>query len=118
MKILNVTKGTVCVQKLYKACHFSDRLRGMIGRDFSDFDGMLFDRCNAIHTFFMKIPLDILFVSGEGRVLKRVVNFPVWKPFLYCKNSFYVIELPSGSSLRSRTEESDLLSWGDSAETR
>ena len=109
MEILNLTKNTVCVRHLRKAETFADRLTGMIGKDFSQFDGMLFDRCNAIHTFFMKIPLDILFVSREGRVLKSIKKFPPWRPFLGCKNSFYVIELPGGSLQESRTEEGDML---------
>lgn len=113
MKVLNLTKNTVCVRHLQKAQSFSARLTGMIGKDFSHFDGMLFDRCNAVHTFFMKIPLDILFVSREGEVLKRVENFPPWKPFCGCKNSFYVIELEGGSLTRSGTEEGDQLSFGN-----
>ena len=112
MEILNLTKGTVCVRQTYKAERFQERLIGMIGKKFTHFDGMVFDRCNAVHTFFMKMPIDILFVSREGKVLKSVEKFPSWRPFLYCKNSFYVIELPCGAIARSGTEKGDQLSFG------
>lgn len=111
MEIFNLTKNTFCARHLYKAETFSDRLTGMIGKDFSKFDGMLFDRCNAIHSCFMRIPLDVIFLSGDKKVLKTVRDFPPWKLFLACKNSYYVIELPSGTIERSRTEQADQLTW-------
>ena len=43
-------------------------------------------------------------------------NFPPWKPFCGCKNSFYVIELEGGSLTRSGTEEGDQLSFGNGTE--
>lgn len=109
--IFNKTKQEIVALRGFFPESFSDRLRGMIGRDFSAFDGMMFDRCNAIHTFFMSIPLDIIFLSKEKKVLKTVTNFSPWMPFLYCKNAYYVIELPVGKIMTSKTAENDLFEW-------
>ena len=45
------------------ALAWRDRLRGMIGRRFEPegIDAMIFPRCNAIHTMWMSIPIDVVF---------------------------------------------------------
>ena len=44
------------------------RLRGLLGRE--DFEGvLLLERCNDVHTFGMRFPLDIAFIADDGMVL-------------------------------------------------
>ena len=31
---------------------------------------------NAVHTFAMRFPIDLLFIARDGRVIKRIVNLP------------------------------------------
>lgn len=97
MVILNLTRQSVPARNARHAASFGDRLAGLIGKKFSpDLDGMVFDRCNAIHSFFMHFPIDVIFADEKYRVLKTVRSFPPWRPFLACRKAFYVIELPSG----------------------
>ena len=110
MLIRNLTRLSIPARNARFASGFSERLTGLIGKSFSDsMDGMVFDRCNAIHTFFMRFPIDVIFADECGKVLRTVQNFPPWRPFLYCKNAFYVIELPSGRIESSGTRENDVL---------
>lgn len=45
---------------------FFDRLRGLIGKTVMEpEDAMFFPRCNDIHMWFMKIPIDIVFLRRE-----------------------------------------------------
>jgi uncharacterized membrane protein (UPF0127 family) len=35
--------------------------------------------CNSIHTFFMKFPIDVAFMSKDGLVIKRRTRMPAWR---------------------------------------
>ena len=110
MVILNLTRQSVPARNARYASSFGARLSGLIGKRFSPaLDGMVFDRCNAIHTFFMRYPIDVIFADEKYRVLKTVPAFPPWRPFLACKNAFYVIELPAGTLDSTATAPGDQL---------
>ena len=110
MVILNLTRQSVPARNARYASSFGARLSGLIGKRFSPaLDGMVFDRCNAIHTFFMRYPIDVIFADEKYRVLKTVPAFPPWRPFLACKNAFYVIELPAGTLDSTATVPGDQL---------
>ena len=110
MVILNLTRQSIPARNARYASSFGARLSGLIGKRFSPaLDGMVFDRCNAIHTFFMRYPIDVIFADEKYRVLKTVPAFPPWRPFLACKNAFYVIELPAGTLESTATAPGDQL---------
>ena len=110
MVILNLTKQTVPARCAHYAAGFGERLAGLIGKRFSaSMDGMVFDRCNAIHTFFMRYPIDVIFADEKYHVLKTATAFPAWRPCLVCKKAFYVIELPAGTIESTATEPGDQL---------
>ena len=110
MVILNLTRQSVPARNARYASSFGARLSGLIGKRFSPaLDGMVFDRCNAIHTFFMRYPIDVIFADEKYRVLKTVPAFPPWRPFLACRNAFYVIELPAGTLESTATAVGDQL---------
>jgi len=81
----------------------------MIGRDFHSFDAMVFNRCNAIHTMFMSIPLDVIFLNRENRVCGLRSRVTPWRPIVRCGPAYAVIELPCGALEQSETAEGDTL---------
>ena len=107
--ICNLTKKTVISTRTVCAMGFFQRTRGMIRRKFDGFDAMVFDRCNSIHTCFMSIPLDVIFVGPDHKILKTVVNLRPWRPFVHCKKAFYVIELPVGVIERTGSAPGDVV---------
>lgn len=107
--IRNLTKKSVISKEPYVAGSFLDRGRGMIMRSFGRFDSMVFHRCNAIHTMFMSINIDVLFVDSGNTisgVRRRVVP---WTPIVRCSGAANVIELPEGTIDRTGTEVGDVL---------
>ena len=61
------------VRELHIANNFFTRLRGLIGRNASSYGynkALLLTPCKSVHTFFMKQPIDIIFISSRGEVLK------------------------------------------------
>ena len=56
------------------------RTRGLIGRPPpGPGEGLLILKCNAIHTLFMRYPIDATFLDREGRVVKTVRNIRPWR---------------------------------------
>jgi hypothetical protein len=51
---------------------------------------------NAIHTFFMRFPIDVLFVRRNGVVAKVRRNIPPWRAAASLW-AYAVIELPAGT---------------------
>ena len=68
-----------------KVAHtFCERARGLIGvKGLAPGEGMLIERCNAIHTFFMSFSIDATFLAAENRVVKIVRNIRPWRPLVW-----------------------------------
>ncbi len=97
MKVYNETKNTYICEELINANTFFKRGRGLILRNFTKFDGMLFEHCNSIHTLFMSLTIDIVFINEHFEVCDIYEKVKPWKFFLFGKNSAKsVIELPAG----------------------
>lgn len=116
--IFNLTRRQIISRNTFSALSFTDRLRGMIGRDFTCFDAMVFSHCSAIHTLFMGIPLDVVFLDKGNTVLKLAEHLAPWHLCISCRGAFSVIELPAGMIQTSGTQTGDKfdLSAGLSAE--
>lgn len=51
-------------------------------------------RCNGIHTFFMKEPIDIIATDKNGNILHIWHNVKPWKIIMPKKNVYYTYEFP------------------------
>lgn len=62
------------------ASSFSARLRGLIGREgLDEGEGLLLKECSTIHTFFMKFPIDAVYLSGKNTVVAVETNLKPWR---------------------------------------
>jgi len=108
--IFNLDKRTYLAKSPRTMISFGERLRGMIGRSFSPgMDGAVFPNCNSIHTLFMNSPLDVVFLDGESRIVKRAPGVPPWRPVTYSRRAVTVIELPPGAIAASGSEVGDIV---------
>ena len=63
---------------------FWARARGLIGRPAPPAGrGLLIPRCNAIHTLFMRFPIDVTFLDMRGDVVKVVRNVRPGRLFVW-----------------------------------
>ena len=70
--------------KIRVARSFLERLRGLIGtKSLAPDEGLLIERCNCIHTFFMRFAIDATFLDSSGRVVKVVRGIRPWRPFVW-----------------------------------
>ena len=82
------------------ASSFFEKLTGFIfKKEPASNEGLLFEDCSSIHTFWMRFPLDIVFLDSNNRILRI---FSDLKPFRFTplvKNSKKVLELKAGLSV-------------------
>jgi len=107
--IRNLTKKTIIAKKPIIAVKFFQRGFGMIGKKFADFDAMVFHNCASIHTMFMTMKIDVIFVDRENKVCEIRKELDPWKPFVSSRDAVTVIELPSGTIENSFTEKGDFI---------
>ena len=63
---------------------FAERARGLIGRrSLAPGEGMLILKCNAIHTCFMRFPIDATFLDRDDHVVKTVRDIRPWRLFVW-----------------------------------
>ena len=56
---------------------------------------LLFDKCNSIHTFFMKENIDIIFLDKSGQIIDIKENIKPYKIITSKKNTYSILELPN-----------------------
>jgi uncharacterized membrane protein (UPF0127 family) len=87
----------------------STRNRGLLGRDsLPEGEGLWITPCEAIHMFFMKFAIDVVFLDKNKRVVKIASRLKPWR----VAGSFRarsVLELPAGTAERSGTQVGDQL---------
>ena len=108
----NVTRGTQIADKAELARSFLARGRGLMGRtNLPAGYGLIIYPESSIHMFFMKIPIDVLFVDKQHRVVALREQLPPWHPFAGVApwRGQYVVELPGGVVATSRTQVGDQL---------
>jgi uncharacterized protein len=114
--IVNLTRGdAVCVGEL--ADRPLRRMRGLIGRPgLPAGEGLLLSPAPAIHTAFMRFPIDALFLDRDLRVLDIVEQLGPWRVASKYR-ARAVLELSAGECARRGVEVGDLLELRDRTET-
>jgi uncharacterized membrane protein (UPF0127 family) len=71
-------------------------------------DGLWIVPCESVHTFFMKFPIDLVYVDKRQKVRKVRNAVPAWR-LSACLSAHSVVELPAGTAERSGTKVGDVL---------
>lgn len=105
----NVRTQRVVADQLLTAFDSTSRRHGLLGRDgLPDGSALIIAPSNAVHTFFMRFPIDILFVRRDGSVVKIRSAVAPWR-IAGSLRAFAVIELRAGSLAQSDTAAGDCL---------
>ena len=78
MTLKNLNTNLVITEKLVEASNLKSRIRGLLGINKLDFI-LWIQKCNSIHTFFMRIPIDVVFVNDSFLVKKIHKNLKPWR---------------------------------------
>lgn len=78
--------------------NFFSRLLGLMFRQSIDGStAYVLKPCNGIHSFFMRFPIDVIFIDKENRILLCVENMKPWRINPIVKNAHAVIEMKAGN---------------------
>jgi len=98
MRAYNEKNSKVICKNLGIADSFFDRLKGLMFREkLNKGEGLLIIPCNSIHTFFMKFPIDVLFVNKEDKIVASIEKMKPSRISKIYGKAKYVVELPAGT---------------------
>jgi uncharacterized membrane protein (UPF0127 family) len=110
---LQLTRGGGVV--LCEQCTLADspmkRARGLLGRTSLPAKEGLFLATSAIHTCFMRFPIDAVFLDAEMRVVKIVSDLSSWR-IATCRGAKGVVEVAAGECVRQNLAVGERLSLG------
>ncbi|MDO8661637.1 MAG: DUF192 domain-containing protein [Candidatus Omnitrophota bacterium] len=110
MRLINQTKNTILAETVYFADTPCKRIKGLLGRkNFASGEALIIKPCNAVHTFFMRFPIDLLFVDKTNKVLKVISNLTPFRLSPVYFRSCLVVELPAGRAKSTFTSQGDQL---------
>ena len=110
MRIVNKTKNTILAEEVILADAAFKRIKGLLGKkELKIGKALVLKPCSSVHTFFMRFPIDVLFVDKDNRIIKII---PSLKPFRLTGVYFhaaFAIELPAGTIQSTLTYKGDTL---------
>lgn len=111
--LLNQSKQKNILSHLLVAKDFVARTRGLLGlKELKERHGLWIHACPSIHTFFMKFPIDVVFVD-EKLVVKSIhQSVPPWRVVVGAFGSSSVFEMPAGTLSKELIETGDQLHVG------
>ena len=106
---LHSEDGAVVCERCTVARSPLTRMRGLLGRrGLAQGEGLLLQPAGSIHTFFMRFPIDAVFLDADQRVLKVAAAVPPWRAAA-AKRSRAVLELAAGEAARVGLVAGDVL---------
>jgi uncharacterized membrane protein (UPF0127 family) len=108
--IVNTRTSRPLADCAWSARSYYARLKGLLGdRELEQGRGLLIPWCSAIHTCFMKMKIDVVFVDRGNRVVRTFQDARPFRLFWGGRKAHSVIELPTGTISCTGTQAGDLL---------
>jgi uncharacterized protein len=103
--------GRVLCERCILADTIWRRLRGLIGRgELGEGEGIVLRPSWSVHTFFLRRPIDVVFVDADQIVVRVVESLPPWR-WATCHAARDVVELRAGECDRIGVVEGQRLAW-------
>ncbi len=101
MKLIWEEDNQVVAERLRIAKNFFERLTGLLTtRSFVPGDALWIPKCKGIHTFGMRFPIDIVFLSEKSEVILAIPDIPPGRTSPVVLKAASVIEFPAGTLKR------------------
>lgn len=111
LRVRNQSKNTVLGDRVAIADTSATRRTGLLKhRGLDPGEGLWIAPSEAVHTFGMKFPIDVLFLDKKRKVLK-VRSDMVRSRMAICLRAHSVLELPSGTAAAMNTGVGDQLEF-------
>jgi uncharacterized membrane protein (UPF0127 family) len=111
MRVLNVTRQTFLATRMEVADSGPKRNKGLLGREsLAPGEGLWIVPCEAVHTFAMRFPIDLVYLDRNHRIKKVRNAVPPWR-LSGCLTAHSIIELPPGTICETQTQRGDTLEF-------
>jgi hypothetical protein len=108
--VRNITRGTSIGNDIDTAETSAQRRTGLLKHlKLDDGTGLWIVPCESVHTFFMKFPIDLIYLDRAHRVRATVRALRPWRLSM-CLPAHSILELPVGTIDRTNTRKGDQLS--------
>ncbi len=99
---VEMVSGSVVADHVEVADTIWSRFAGlMFRRELPPGHGLVIRPCNSIHMFFMRFALDVVFIGGDGRVVRVLDSIRPWRASSLVRGAKAAIELPAGTARRA-----------------
>jgi uncharacterized membrane protein (UPF0127 family) len=118
LKVLvrNQTRDTVLGQAIEVADTSAKRRTGLLKHErLEPGTGLWIVPCESVHTFFMKFPIDLVYVDQQHKVRKVRIAVPPWR-LSACLPAHSILELPAGTVEQTGTQPGDELAFEKESE--
>ena len=107
--IRNRTRETVLAQAADVADTQAKRNTGLLKHErLAPGEGLWIIPCSSVHTFFMKFPIDLVYIDRKKKVRKVRSAVPAWRLSM-CLMAHSILELPAGVIEQTGTAVGDEL---------
>ncbi len=109
--VVNKASGCVLGQAIERADTSKTRREGLLKRSgLQKGEGLWIVPCEAIHTFFMRFEIDVVFLDRHKRAVKLIDRLRPWRLAMSWR-ARTVLELPPGTIIESGTQRGDQLEF-------
>jgi hypothetical protein len=107
--LVDAKRGSVLASRVESAFDSQTRKKGLLGRETIVADyALIIAPSNAVHTWFMRAPIDVVFVSRDGTVTKTRRGVKPWR-IIGSLRAFAVIEAAEGLIDRHGLQPGDVV---------
>jgi uncharacterized membrane protein (UPF0127 family) len=108
VRVRNIAGEVVCERCEVPKSSFA-RARGLLGRTaLEPGSGMLIDAAPSVHMFFMRFPIDVVFLDRERTVVRVVNELKPWR-VAGARGAVAALELPAGAAAEAGIGRGDVL---------
>lgn len=112
LQVYHEKSGALIADQVEIAGTFWQRLIGLLGRSgIKQNQGLLLPECNAVHSFMMRFPIDILFLDQERIVTKTVHRLKPNRMMFSSRRTRNTLELASGMLARYGVKVGDRITF-------
>ncbi len=109
-QLIRCSDGVILVRQVMVASSLPTRMIGLMGkRALNQDEGLFIPRCRAIHTWFMRVPMDAVFVNRQMTVLRVDSCIPPFRLPAPVLKAWGVLELAAGRAAQLNVKPGDRL---------
>ncbi len=112
VRVINCSTGKSIFDKVFLTESFKDRFLGLMFKKLPiDFDALIIDKCTAVHSFFMRFDIDLIFLNREKVVIDIEKGLKPYRVSNFVKDSYYVIETVSNKTALEKFSVGDIIDF-------